>query len=242
MFRATLGFAAVFASFVVAALPAAAGEACQPVEALKDPDSLPGRKAWIWADDERDMRNGPALGMAITHRQIGPDQWVIGEDKVPYGEPVEIVKHQLRRDHSGQTTVKTEDGRVYVVPGSTIKLYEFWKCPVTTLLESRFVIDRSGAYPQSVRRKIASSVWVRLIDKSTPVEQFGAWMKPDDVAKIDLMLCRQWTAPDQPKVLGQAYPLSCQPRFANGWGQGLSLDPKAVELVSPTSMKILLTN
>lgn len=243
MFKTTLRLAATLASFLMAALPATAGEGCQPVDALKDTDSLPGKKAWIWADDERSMRHGPeGLGMAMTYREVGPDKWVIGDDKVPYGEPVEIVKHQVRPDHSGQTTVRTEDGRVHVVPGSTIKLYEFWKCPVTELLEDRFVIDRSGKFPQSVRRKIASTVWVRLIDKSTPVEQFGIWMKPEDVAKIDVMLCRQWTAPDQPKVLGQSYPLSCQPRFLKGWGPGLSLDPRAVELISPTSMKILLTN
>lgn len=242
MFKTAAGVAAAFATFLLVASPAIASEGCQPVDALKDPGSLPGKRGWIWADNEVAMRNNrQGVGMAHTWKQIGPDRWVIGEEQVPYGEPVEIVKYEEWSGTSGRATVKTDDGRIYIVPGGTVKLYEFWHCSVTQLLEERWIIDKTMKYPQNVRHKTASTAWVRLIDKSTPVESYQAWVKPEDVAKIDLMLCRQWIAPDQTPIHGQ-YPLSCQPFTAKGWGPGVSLNPKAVELVSPTSMKIMLTN
>ncbi|MGU3659106.1 hypothetical protein [Methylobacterium fujisawaense] len=242
MFKTAAGVAAAFATFLLVASPATASEGCQPVDALKDPGSLPGKRGWIWADDEVSMRNNrQGVGMAHTWKQIGPERWVIGEEQVPYGEPVEIVKYEEWSGNSGRATVKTDDGRTYVVPGATVKLYEFWKCSVTELLEERRIIDKSGKFPRNVRHKIANTAWVRLVDKSLPVEAHQAWMKPEDVAKIDLMLCRQWMAPDQKQFHGQ-YPLSCQPFAKNGFEWGVSLDPKAVEVVSPTSMKILLTN
>ncbi|GJD87673.1 hypothetical protein BHAOGJBA_1178 [Methylobacterium hispanicum] len=242
MNRTVAGLAGFAAAILFAASPAAAESECKPSNALKDLAALPGKKGWVWADSEIVMRNGPrGIGMAHTWKQIGPDRWVHGDDLVPYGEAVEIVKHEEWHGSSGRTTVRTADGRTFVVPGATIKLYEFWKCSVTELLEDRYVLDKESPIPRNVRTKVANTVWVRLVDKTTPVESWKAWMKPEDVAKIDLMLCRQWTAPDQKPNHGE-YPLSCQPFSAKGWGSGLSLDPKAVEVLSPTSMRILLTN
>ena len=94
MFRTIAGMAALAASILLAASPAAAESECKPSNALKDLAALPGQKAWIWADGETVMRNGPkGVGMAHTWKQIGPERWVIGDDLVPYGEAVEIVKH-----------------------------------------------------------------------------------------------------------------------------------------------------
>lgn len=241
MFRTAAGVAAAFASFLLVSTPAMADDGCHPLPGtLTDIGDLPGRKAWIWADSEMEMRKDrKAFGMAPTWKQIGPDSWAKGEEAVPYGEPVTIVRHDVWQGSSGRTTVRTEDGRTYIVPGSTVKLYEFWKCSVTELLETTYVTN-----PKTRMRefhKNARTAWVRLVDKSLPVEQFNAWMKPEDIAKIDLMLCRDWFTPEQHKDT-KTYPLQCQPYTAQGAMPGVSLDPKAVEVVSPTSMKIMLTN
>jgi hypothetical protein len=77
------------------------------------------------------------------------------------------------------------------------------------------------------------------VDKSKPVEMWGRWMKPDDVAKIDLMLCRQVWGPRQKPPAGGYDLNACQAITPKGYTPGFSLDPTAVETVSPTSMKIL---
>jgi hypothetical protein len=241
MFRTATGVAAALASFLLVSPAAVAGDGCHPLEGtLTNIDDLPGRKAWIWADSQMEMRmDRKAFGMAPTWKQIGPDSWAKGEEGVPYGEPVTIVRHDEWPGSSGRTTVRTEDGRTYIVPGSTVKLYEFWKCSVTDLLTTRWITDTKTR--MRAPRSWAGSVWVRLVDKTVPVEMFQTWMKPDDVAKIDLMLCNTYQPADQHKDT-KTYPLQCQPYTARGAMPGVSLDPKAVEVVSPTSMKIMLTN
>lgn len=210
------------------------------MNALKDPGSLPGKRAWIWADSEMQMvNNRRGVGTAYTWKQAGPDLWLKGEDQVPYGEAVEVLKYDEWPGTFGRVTVKADDGRTYIVPASTVKLYEFWNCSVTELLATRWVTNPKGG--GNITVKTANTAWVRLVDKSMPVEQYFAWMKAEDVAKIDLMLCRDWFPP-QPNQSTKEYPLKCQIFTARGWGESVSLDPKAVEVVSPTSMKIMLTN
>lgn len=221
-----------------------ADEGCRPVDTFADaPSTLPGRKGWIWEDAVGRMYQGAkGLGSAVAWKQIGPDRWVRDEENlVGYGEPVEIVKFVPVEDGSkGRMTVKRQDGREAVVTAGSVKLYEFWKCGVRELLEDRRVLEKGVQFPSMLNVKWVDSVWVRLVDKTVPVERYGSWMKPEDVAKIDLALCKQIVGPYRKSNPGE-YDLSvCVPVTRRGWGTGFSVDPKAVELVSPTSMKILL--
>jgi hypothetical protein len=236
--RAFLG---AVAALTVTCGHARADEGCKPVETLSEsPAALVGRKAWIWNDDERQLRSGPkGVGMSITYKQIGPQLWALAEDLLPYGEPVEIVSFEPERNSTGRMTVRTADGRQAIVPGGSVKLYEFWKCTVQQLLEVRRVPTDDGRYPFVEDKRWARTVWVRLTDKTTPVESFRAWMKPEEVAKIDLLLCRQVWGPRQQPPAGTYDLNGCTALFPSGWGQRISLDPKAVEVVSPTSMRIL---
>ena len=220
---------------------ARAEDGCKPVDTFSvDATSLAGRKGWIWADDERLLRNGPkGVGMSITYKQLGPRLWAIDEVQLPYGEPVEIVSYEPERGSTGRMTVKTDDGRQLVVPGGSVKLYEFWKCTVQQLLEVRRVPTGDGKWPVTESKRWSSTVWVRLVDKKTTVVSFGAWMKPEDVEKMDLMLCRQVWGPLQKPPVGTYDLNACTALFPKGWGPGVSLDPKAVEVVSPTSMRIM---
>lgn len=232
----------ILATVATACTAARADEGCKPVDALaEEPSSLVGRKGWIWADNEVHLRNGrKGVGMSISYVQTGPSRWDRNEDDLlDYGEPVEIVKLDATQQSSKRMTVKRQDGRVAVVPAGSVKLYEFWKCSVQQLLEVRRVPTKDGKYPFDVDAQWSGTAWVRLVDKSTPVESYGIWMKPEDVAKVDLMLCRQVWGPRQ-KPPANGYDLNaCQALTPKGYGPGMSLDPKAVEVVSPTSMKIL---
>ena len=237
----------VVAVFMMATLSGACSAAraedeCKPVDALaEEPSSLIGRKGWIWADNEVQMRNGPkGVGMAITYTQAGPNRWDRNEQELlGYGEPVEIVKLDRSEESFKRMTVKRQDGREAIVPAGAVKLYEFWKCTVQQLLEVRRVPTKDGKYPFTVDAQWSHTAWVRLVDKSTPVELNGRWMKPEAVAKMDLMICRQVWGPRQ-KPPANGYDLNaCQALTPKGYALGVSLDPKAVEVVSPTSMKIL---
>jgi hypothetical protein len=221
---------------------ARADEACRPVDLYADdPSTLPGRKAWMWADDEVQMRNGRSgIGMTISYTQAGPYRWDRNEqDLLGYGEPVEIVKLDATDPSFKRMTVKRQDGREAIVPAAAVKLYEFWKCSAQQLLEIRSVPTKDGKYPFNQDVRWSSTVWVRLVDKSTPVEKYARWMKPEDVAKMDLMLCRQLFDARHKAPPGTYDLNACQAMTPNGFGPGVSLDPKAVELVSPTSMRIL---
>lgn len=234
-----LSLAAVLAGHV----PAKADEACNPVDiASVDPSTLPGRKAWIWAENAGMMvKSAKGFASAPTMKQNGPISWYIDEnDTIAYGEPAEIVKYEPSPEGLwARTTVKLQDGRQVVVPGPTVHLYEFWHCTARQLLEVRRVPTKDGKYPFNETVQWAHGVWVRLVDKSTPVEKDRRWLDPSDVAKIDLMHCNQVWGSIQSAPAGQ-YDLSCQAVTPRGWGAGISLDPKAVETVSPTSMKIPL--
>lgn len=236
-------FALVLAAVLWGTAAAKADEACNPVDiASVDPSTLPGRKAWIWAENAGMMvKSAKGFASAPTMKQNGPISWYIDEnDAIAYGEPAEIVKYEPSPDGLwARTTVKLQDGRQVVVPGPTVHLYEFWHCTARQLLEVRRVPTKDGKYPFNETVQWAHGVWVRLVDKSTPVEKDRRWLDPSDVAKIDLMHCNQVWGSIQSAPAGQ-YDLSCQAVTPRGWGAGISLDPKAVETVSPTSMKILL--
>lgn len=221
-----------------------ADEPCRPVDTFADdPSSLPGRKGWIWEDVVGRMnKDAKGLGSATTYKQIGPARWVVDyENLVDYGEPVEIVKFEpVDGGSGGRMTVRRQDGREAVVSAPAVKLYEFWKCSVRQLLEDRRVPEKGNRYGAMQDAKWADSVWVRLVDKTVPVERSGSWIKPEDVAKIDLALCKQIVGPYRKPNPGE-YDLSvCVPVSRRGWGAGFSVDPRGVELVSPTSMRILL--
>lgn len=223
---------------------ARADEACRPVDTFADdPSTLPGRKGWIWEDIVGRMnKDAKGLGSATTYKQIGPGRWVVDyENLIDYGEPVEIVKFEpVDGGLVGRMTVKRQDGREAVVSAPAVKLYEFWKCSVRQLLEDRRVPEKGNKFGAMEDAKWANSVWVRLVDKTVPVERYGSWMNPADVAKIDLALCKSIAGPHR-KPMPNEYDLNaCVPVTRQGWGAGFSVDPKAVELVSPTSMKILL--
>lgn len=221
-----------------------AADGCRPIDTFADdPSTLPGRKGWIWEDGAGRMnKDARGLGSATTYKQIGPDRWVIDYDNlVDYGEPVEIVKFEpMDGGHVGRMTVKRQDGREAVVSAPAVKLYEFWKCSVRELLEDRRVPVKGNKFGATEDVKWADSVWVRLIDKTMPVERYGSWMKPADVQKIELALCKSIAGPHR-KAPPNEYDLgACVPVSRQGIGSGFSIDPKAVELVSPTSMRILL--
>ncbi len=223
-----------------------ADEGCRPVDTFADdPSTLPGRKGWIWEDIVGRMPNGhKGLGSAATYKQIGPDRWVPDEQQLlDYGEPVEIVRYDALpagSGYAGRMTVRRQDGREAVVSAEAVKLYEFWRCSVRELLEDRGAPVKGTRSTSGQSAKWADSVWVRLVDKTVPVERYRAWMTPAEVAKIDLALCKQVAGPHRKPLPGE-YDLSvCMPVSRQGWGAGFSVDPKAVELVSPTSMKILL--
>lgn len=240
-FRALSAFA-VAAVLTLGSGNARADERCNPVDiAALDASSLPGRKAWIWAENVGMMvKNAKGFASAPTMKQNGPISWYIDEaDFIPYGEPVEIVEYEPVHQGWARATVRMQDGRQVVVPGPVVHLYEFWHCTARQLLEVRRVPTKDGKYPFNEDVRWTHGVWVRLVDKTTPVEKDGRWVDPADVAKIDLMHCNQVWGSIQKAPAGQ-YDLSCQPITSRGWGSGISLDPKAVEMVSPTSLKILL--
>jgi hypothetical protein len=234
------------AALAAAGTAVRADEGCRPVDTFADdPSTLPGRTGWIWEDAVGRMYQGAkGLGAAISWKQIGPDRWVRDEENlVGYGEPVEIVKFDAYppgTGSAGRMTVRRQDGREAVVTAEAVKLYEFWNCSVRQLLEDRRVPVKGDKFGRMQDAKWADSVWVRLVDKTVPVESDGTWRKPEDVAKIDLALCKQIVGPYRKPNPGE-YDLSrCVPVSRRGWGTSFSVDPKAVELVSPTSMKILL--
>jgi hypothetical protein len=239
----------LFVAFTVLAggpVPVRAEDGCRPIDTFADdPSTLPGRKGWIWEDAVGRMYQGAkGLGAAISWKQIGPDRWVRDEENlVGYGEPVEIEKFDAYPPGSGSAgrmTVRRQDGRETVVTAEAVKLYEFWNCSVRQLLEDRRVPVKGDKFGRMQDAKWADSVWVRLVDKTVPVERNGSWMKPEDVAQIDLASCKQIVGPYRKSNPGE-YDLShCVPVTRRGWGTAFSVDPKAVELVSPTSMKILL--
>jgi hypothetical protein len=237
---------AIFALTLVVALfgpPAAeADEGCVPVDiAAVDPSSLPGRKAWIWAEDVGMMvRSAKGFASAPTMKQNGPISWYPDyEATIPYGEPAEIVKYEPVYQGWARVTVKLQDGREVVVPGPTIHLYEFWHCTARQLMQERRVPTKDGKYPFNETVQWTHGVWVRLVDKTIPVEKSSRWMDPAEVARIELLYCNKVWGSIQSAPAGQ-YDLSCQPVTPSGLGGGITLDPKAVETVSPTSMKILL--
>jgi hypothetical protein len=221
-----------------------AEDGCRPIDTFADdPSTLPGRKGWIWEDSVGRMnKDARGLGSATTYKQIGPNRWVMDYDNlVDYGEPVEIVKFEPTDGGDvGRVTVKRQDGREAVVSARAVKLYEFWKCSVRELLEDRRVPVKGNQYGAVENAKWADSVWVRLVDRTVPIERYGTWLAPEAAAKIDLALCKQIAGPFRKPNQGE-YDLSvCVPVSRQGWGAGFSVDPKAVELVSPTSMRILL--
>jgi hypothetical protein len=235
-----LGLAALLSGHVAAK----AEEACSPIDiASVDPSTLPGRKAWIWAESVGMMvKSAKGFASAPTMKQNGPISWFIDENEtVPYGEPAEILKYEPSPEGLwARTTVKLQDGRQVVVPGPTVHLYEFWQCTARQLLEVRRVPTKDGRFPFNEDVQWTRGVWVRLIDKTTAVEKDRLWMKPAEVAKVDLMLCKSVRGPLR-KVNEWEFDLAgCNPITPTGWGTNISLDPKAVETVSPTSMKILL--
>lgn len=238
---------AIFALILAAALfgpsAARADEACNPVEvASVDPATLLGRKAWIWAENVGMMvKSAKGFASSPTMKQNGPISWYIDEnDAVPYGEPAEIIRYEPVPQGWARVTVRLQDGRQVVVPGPTVHLYEFWHCTARQLLEVRRVPTKDGKYPFNEDVQWTQGVWVRLIDKTTPIEKDRLWMKPAEVAKVDLMLCKSVRGPLQKGNEWEFDLAGCNPVTPTGWGTNISLDTKAVETVSPTSMKILL--
>ncbi len=240
-----ISFAAVLCAGILSSAAASAGE-CRPVDTFADdPSSLPGRKAWIWENAVGRMYQGAkSLGAAVAWKQVGPDRWVRDEENlVGYGEPVELVKfdpYPPGSGSAGRMTVRRQDGREAVVTAEAVKLYEFWNCSVRQLLEDRRVPVKGDKFGGVQDVKWADSVWVRLVDKTVPVERYGSWMKPDDVAKIELALCKSIAGPHRRPPPNEYDLNACVPVSRQGVGAAFSIDPKAVELVSPTSMKILL--
>ena len=212
------------AAFAGAPVSVLADDSCRPVDTFAvDPATLPGRTGWIWADSEVHLRNRrTGIGMSITYTQVAPNRWDRNEQELlGYGEPVEVVKLDATDQSFQRMTVKRRDGREAVVPAGAVKLYEFWKCSVQQLLEVRRVPTKDGKYPFNRDAQWTETAWVRLVDKSTPVESYGTWMKPESVAKIDVMLCRQVWGPRQ-KPPANGYDLNaCQPITPNGYGPGL---------------------
>lgn len=238
---------AIFALILAAALfgpsAARADEGCSPVDVASiDPTTLPGRKAWIWAENVGMMvKSAKGFASSPTMKQNGPISWYIDEnDTVPYGEPAEIIKYEPVPQGWARVTVRFHDGRQTVVPSPTVHLYEFWHCTARQLLEVRRVPTKDGKYPFNEDVQWTQGVWVRLIDKTTPIEKDRLWMSPADVAKVDLMLCKSVRGPLRKGNEWEFDLAGCNAVTPRGWGSGMSLDPKAVETVSPTSLKILL--
>ena len=219
-----------------------ADEGCKPVDGNALPaEARIGRKAWIFDTVNTHAFEPPAeWTKADAYELIGPGNWVKSAKlpRLEYGQPVEIVEWRQVGAGLGQYQVRLPDGAERAVHAQTVHLFEFWRCPPSTLLEKRLP---NG--PTKPAAQYMPSAWVRIANpKATAVDGARRWIPEERLAKIGFAICNNY----EPNIKRFRYweePLTCQ-GFTPGEHGALSFTiyPSAVETISPTSMKILFSS
>jgi hypothetical protein len=233
---------ALAATLAVGLLPVRADETCKAPELkASEPASNVGRKAWIFDPIKFDMFMPVSeWPKADILEQIGPVTWVTNSKlgRLGYGQEVEILEWQQGNYMAGVYKVRLPDGGTAFVMAKTVQFFEFWKCPVETLLEKR-----PSGVPGVGDVNHLYSAWVRISDPSaTAVDDSRRWVPKETLAGYAFAICNGYQ-PNIKKFRPWEEPLQCQ-GYAPGvrGGKSFSIGPAAVEPISPTSMKILFAS
>jgi hypothetical protein len=231
------------AALVAAAISNAAhaGE-CRPVDKTKIvPTQTAGMKAWIYDPVNTRVFSAPSeWPKADLYVAVGPGNFALDSKlgRLDYGQQVEIVEWQQANFSSGIYKVKLPDGTFRFVTGQSIQFFEFWDCPIETLLEKR-----PSGIPGMADVSHLYSVWVRVSDtKAVAVDDGRRWVPHETLAGMAFAICNAYQ-PNIKKFEPWREALQCQ-GFTPGTrgGKSFYIGPAAVETISPTSMKILFAS
>lgn len=229
---------------VVLALSGAARaeDGCRPVDGNALPaEARAGRQAWIFDTVNTHAFEPPAeWTKADAYEQIGPGNWVKSAKlpRLEYGQPVEIVEWRDIGVGLGHYRVRLPDGNERTVHAQAVHLFEFWRCAPAVLLEKRLP---NG--PTKPTARYMPSAWVRISNpKATAVDGARRWVPEDRLAKIAYAICNDFE-PNVKRFRSWEEPLSCQGFTPSERGAlSFTIDPSAVETISPTSMRILFSS
>jgi hypothetical protein len=233
----------VAAALTIAALSTSSfADECKPVDALKlSAEERVGMKAWIFeAVGTKPFDVTSEWPKADIYEQVGPDTYT-KTGKVPrleYGQEVEILQWQKVDGSLGRYKVKLPDGSTRFLHAQAVHLFEFWKCPATTLIEKRRI---DPMRPQET--KYMHSAWVRISNpKAVATNDSRKWIPEETLASYAFAICDDYQ-PEAKKHRPWEEPLRCM-GFKPGVRGGTSfyIEPSAVETISPTSMKILFAS